>query len=80
MPRGRIHVGQDGEIDAVRLDRALLERAHDLVVAAGQRQGDFLRHIGFVIAAGVLAMGSSGRSEARFGRKIQPAAIGGLCT
>ena len=41
----RIHVGEDGEVDAVRLDLAVLERAHDLVVAAGERQGNFLRHV-----------------------------------
>ena len=38
VPRRRIHRGQNGEVDAVGLDRALLQRAHDLVVAAGERQ------------------------------------------
>ena len=38
MARGRIHVGEDGEIDAVDLHAARDQRAHDLVVAAGQRQ------------------------------------------
>ena len=44
VPRRRIHVGQDGQVDAVRLDLALLEGAHDLVVAAGEGDRDFAGH------------------------------------
>ena len=43
MPGRRIHVGEHGEVDAVRLHRPLLERAGDLVIAAGERDGDVLR-------------------------------------
>ena len=49
---------------------AVLERAHDLVVAAGQRQGDVFRHLFASLRRGL----HCGRSEASFGRKIQPAA------
>ena len=42
VPRRRIHVGEHGEVDAVRLDLALLEGAHDLVVAAREGERDFL--------------------------------------
>ena len=36
MPRGRIHVGEDVEIDPFRLDLTVGEGAHDLVIAAGE--------------------------------------------
>ncbi|MSP47023.1 MAG: hypothetical protein EXQ83_14535 [Xanthobacteraceae bacterium] len=45
MPRGRVHVGEDGEVDAVGRDDAFSERPHDLVIAAGQRQGDVFWHL-----------------------------------
>jgi hypothetical protein len=45
VPRGGIHVGEDGQLDAVGLDRAFLQRADDLIVATGQRNGEFFRHI-----------------------------------
>ena len=39
MSRRRIHVSQDGEIDAVDRDLAVDQRADDLVIAAGQGEG-----------------------------------------
>ncbi len=44
VPGRRIHVGEHGEVDAVGLHRPLPERAGDLVIAAGERDGDVLRH------------------------------------
>src|SRR5262249_40057027 len=41
----RVHGGQHGQVDAVSLDRAVLEGAHDLVVAAGERQRNILGHV-----------------------------------
>jgi hypothetical protein len=40
----RPHAGEHDELEAVGLDRALLERAHDLVVAAGHREPELFRH------------------------------------
>ena len=40
----RVHLGQHREIDAVRLDLAFLQGADDLVVAAGERERNFLGH------------------------------------
>ncbi len=36
VPRGRIHVGEDVEINSFRLDLTVGEGAHDLVIAAGE--------------------------------------------
>src|SRR5215217_5240904 len=38
MPLARSHAGEQDELDAVRLDDAVLERTHDFVVAARNRQ------------------------------------------
>ena len=49
MARRRIHVGEDGEFDAVDRDLAVDQRTQDLVVAAGKGEGQFFRHgSGFV--------------------------------
>src|SRR5262249_45093102 len=40
----RAHVGEHDEIEAGGLDRAFLERAHDLVVAARDRELELSRH------------------------------------
>ena len=53
VPRGRVHVGEDCQFNAVGLDHSFLERAHDFVVAASKRERNFFRHIFLVIAAGV---------------------------
>ena len=45
VARRRIHVGEYGEIDAVDRDPAADQRTHDLVVAAGQREAQFFRHL-----------------------------------
>src|SRR5262249_38645219 len=45
VARAGIHVREDGEVDAVERDGALLKGAHDLVVATGKRERNLLRHI-----------------------------------
>jgi hypothetical protein len=42
MARRRIHLGQDREIDPVCLDRALFQGTDDLVIAAGEGEGNVL--------------------------------------
>jgi hypothetical protein len=44
VPFARVHVGQHDEIEPVGADRSFLERAHDLVITAGNRQPEFSRH------------------------------------
>src|SRR3974390_2968856 len=44
MARGRIHVSEDGEIDAINVDAAVDQRAHDLVITAGKSERQSLRH------------------------------------
>ncbi len=44
MTLARSHAGEHGEIDPVRPHRAFFERAHDLIVAARQRQLEPVRH------------------------------------
>ena len=39
-----VHLGQDREFDAVRLDGAFNQGTDDLVIAAGERQGNAFRH------------------------------------
>jgi hypothetical protein len=41
-----IHLGEDGEIDAVRLYGSVQERPSDLVVAAGERDRNVFGHDG----------------------------------
>ena len=48
MARCRIHVRQDGEIDAIDLDFAVDQWADDFVVAAGKGERKSLRHDGFL--------------------------------
>ena len=43
VARGGIHLGEHGELDAVGLDGAFIKRADDLVIAAGERQGNAFR-------------------------------------
>src|SRR5262245_21236222 len=56
VPRRRIHVGQDGEVNAVDLDLFIEQRTNKLVVTAGKRQRNFFRHLfqipGFMAGAG----------------------------
>ena len=35
---------EDGEVDAVGSDHAVLQRADDLIIAAGERKRDVFRH------------------------------------
>ena len=42
MPRGRRHAGEDSQVDTVRLDLPVLQRANDLVVATGEREFDLM--------------------------------------
>ena len=44
MTLARTHAGEHDEIEAVGLDRAFLERTHDLVVAARDRQPESFSH------------------------------------
>ena len=46
VPRRRRHVGEHREFDPLRPHDAFLQGAHDLVVAAGERQGNSSRHVG----------------------------------
>src|SRR5476651_298127 len=75
VPGGRIHVGENGEVYAVRLDRPLLQRTRDFVIAAGERQRNFFRHVGLVIAASVgVTMGQMWETAVKpaFGAKSSP--------
>jgi hypothetical protein len=42
MPRRRVHLGQHGQIDPIGPDAALLEGAGDFVIAAGERERNWL--------------------------------------
>ena len=41
MALARPHIGEEDEFEAIGLHRTLLERAHDVVIAAGDRQSQF---------------------------------------
>src|SRR5215467_8255059 len=51
VPRGRIHLGQYGQVDAVGRDFALLERADDLVVPASEGERNLLGHVGLSLGS-----------------------------
>src|SRR5262249_7317670 len=55
VPRRGRHVGEHRELDAFRADDALLEGAHDLVVAASEGQLELSGHLGPCILAGLAA-------------------------
>ena len=44
VPRRRIHVGEDGQIDAVDLDFFIQKRTDDFIVTAGECECEFLWH------------------------------------
>src|SRR5262249_12613359 len=44
MALARAHAGEHDEIEAIGRDRAFLERAYDLVIAAGHGQSELFRH------------------------------------
>jgi hypothetical protein len=44
MPRRRVHVGEDGEVDAVDLDLSPQQGPDDFVVTAGECEIEFLGH------------------------------------
>ena len=46
MPCRGILLGHHGELNAIGLDRALFDRAHDFIIAAGHCEMDIARHFG----------------------------------
>ena len=65
VPFARTHLGEKNELEAVGLHRSLLERAHDVVVAAGHRQSE----LGHFLFPDMPLSPATARNAARYGEQ-----------